>query len=247
MPKPEGMMNDELSGVRAVICDVYGTLLQVGPPPENAAELWESGCRKLCLTPVPLATFNARCAARIAAENSAVAAEGEPFPDQDWVEIVLQEWRELNCLEVKPVLEICRLHPACVRTCTAMPGSIAVLERLHGEGILLGIASNAQTYTISEIHTAGIPFGVFEDCLIFLSGAFGYAKPSPRVFAHLTKKLAALGIAPHETLMVGDSLEKDIVPAAAAGWRTWHIGPRTWEALNDEIRRSKPEGMTKSE
>jgi putative hydrolase of the HAD superfamily len=109
------------------------------------------------------------------------------------------------------------------------------LSVLHDAGIRLGIASNAQTYTVAELHDAGIPFRVFDDSLIFLSGAHGFAKPSPRVFAFLTERLAESGIAPHETLMVGDSIENDIAPAAAAGWQTWRIHPdnpeRSWELL----------------
>lgn len=250
-------LSKELAGVRAVICDVYGTLLQVGPPPENAEELWKSACSDLhasliedepsledaaanwpegCLgLGIPLITlldFNARCDSRTAAENALSRAAGEPYPDQDWVEMVFAEWPGLHYYpEVKPFVEWCRLHARCCRTCVALPGALQTLEAARNAGLLLGIASNAQTYTISELHDAGIPFGEFDDKLIFLSGAHGFAKPSPRVFAHLTEKLAAIGIAPHETLMIGDSLENDIAPAAAAGWRTWHIGPRTWAEL----------------
>ena len=224
-------LSKELAGVRAVICDVYGTLLQVGPPPENAEELWESVCSELGIPATSLPDFNARCDARIAAENARSRAGGEPYPDQDWMEIVLAECPELHALSVRAFVEWSRLHARCCRTCVAPPDAMQTLATGRKAGLLLGIASNAQTYTISELHDAGIPFGDFDDKLIFLSGAHGFAKPSPRVFAFLAKRLAALGIAPHETLMVGDSLENDIAPAAAAGWRTWHIGPRTWSEL----------------
>jgi FMN phosphatase YigB (HAD superfamily) len=255
-------LTDDLSGVRAVICDVYGTLLQVGPPPENAEELWSSACRDLCARlrrdemppegaadfwqegclglgtpPLSLLDFNARCEAWIAAENARSRSGGEPFPDQDWMEMVLAEWPGLRALSVGAFVEWSWLHASCCRTCSALPGALQTLEAARNAGLLLGLASNAQTYTVSELHESGIPFGDFDDKLIFLSGAHGFAKPSPRVFALLTERLAGLDIEPQETLMVGDSLEKDIVPATAAGWRTWHIGPRTWEELRTALER----------
>jgi HAD superfamily hydrolase (TIGR01459 family) len=44
-----------------------------------------------------------------------------------------------------------------------------------------------------------------------------YGKPHPPIFEALS---LAMGAAPQETLMVGDSLEHDIAGAAAVGWRT---------------------------
>ena len=224
-------LSKELAGVRAVICDVYGTLLQVGPPPENAEELWQERCSALGIPRGSLPEFNAKCDARIATENARSRRGGEPYPEQDWMEIVLDEWPELHDLGVGAFVELSRLHARCCRTCRALPGALQTLQAARNAGLLLGIASNAQTYTISELRAAGIPFGDFDRKLIFLSGAHGFAKPSPRVFALLTERLAALDIEPWETLMVGDSLENDIAPAAAAGWRTWHIGPRTWSEM----------------
>ena len=212
-----------MAAVRAVICDVYGTLLRVGPPPENGPALWESGSGELKIPAISLPDFNAACDAQIASQNALSRAEGEPYPDQDWMETVLQEWPKLHSLSVKAMVELCRLHARCCRSCVALPGAIQTLKVLRKAGLMLGIAANAQTYTISELHAAGFPFADFDDKLIFLSGAHGFAKPSPRVFAILTGRLTSLGITPRETLMIGDSIENDIAPAIAAGWQTWLI------------------------
>src|SRR5436190_16148866 len=102
-----------LSGVRAVICDVYGTLLEVGLPPEDAESRWHSLCLELGLTPRTLEGFNAGCNTRIASENAAARAAGEPWPDQDWLAIACLEWPELHSLETKDIVELCWRYPGC--------------------------------------------------------------------------------------------------------------------------------------
>ena len=50
---------------------------------------------------------------------------------------------------------------------------------------------------------------------LFVSDAVGYEKPNPQFFAHC---LEVTGFAPHEVLMIGDSITADIKGALAAGW-----------------------------
>jgi FMN phosphatase YigB (HAD superfamily) len=221
---------EPLTGVRAVICDVYGTLLQVGPPSRIAAKVWDTLLPEFAgkdVTPVPLEEFNNRCTARIAAENDARRRAGEPFPEVDWLHIV-------GAVLGRPrnkAANVAVLHAHCTRRCTAMPGALEALAALRARGIKCGLASNAQFYTLNELGDAGYRRKDFPQALRFISGHHGFAKPSPRVFSFLNERLRASSIAPHETLMIGDSQENDILPATAAGWRTWHIGPRTWREL----------------
>lgn len=215
--------------VRAVICDLYGTLLKVAPPPPDAAERWESGLRSLISgEALSLAAFDASCRAAVADTNGHSRRQGEAFPEVDWLDIIL---RVLPCLPAGDkalAARISRLHAACSRTCTAMPGAAAALALYRQRGVLLGIASNAQDYTRSEFTGAGFQFSDFQNDLVFISGEHGFAKPSPRVFARLAERLAARGISPGEILMAGDSRENDILPAATAGWQTRLIGPEGW-------------------
>ena len=204
--------------VRAVICDLYGTLLKVLPPPADAAERWRSGCEALlpqeeCLT---LPEFDARTRAAAAAENARSRRAGEPFPEVPWLEILASVLPSIS----DQAAAFSRLHAACSRTCVAMPGATEALHQLHTCGVLTGIASNAQDYTRGEFSGAGFSFGQFPPDLTFLSGEHGFAKPSPRVFTHLAKALATRGISPAETLMIGDREDNDILPARAAGWQT---------------------------
>ena len=221
--------------VRAVICDLYGTLLKVLPPPPDAAERWRAGCDALLPQEqyLTLPEFDDRTRAAAAVENARSRAAGEPFPEVRWLDIIASV---LPCLKVKNrdpqspgprewiserAATLSRLHAACSRTCVAMPGAMAALHQLHTRGVLTGIASNAQDYTRAEFTGAGFSLGPFSQDLTFLSGEHGFAKPSPRVFTHLAAALATRGISPAETLMAGDREDNDILPARAAGWQTW--------------------------
>ena len=93
--------------------------------------------------------------------------------------------------------------------------------------MLLGIASNAQAYTLRELHEALVThrlgMDLFERDLCFWSFEHGFSKPDPHVFQILTARLAARGISPSDTLMVGNRLDSDIAPAKAHGWQTWQL------------------------
>ncbi len=50
-----------------------------------------------------------------------------------------------------------------------------------------------------------------------ISGHHGFGKPDPRIF-HLA--LEGLRVAPHDAVMIGDSLNRDVAGARNAGLRT---------------------------
>jgi FMN phosphatase YigB (HAD superfamily) len=104
-------------------------------------------------------------------------------------------------------------HPA-----TPMPGTGEIIHNLHAAGIPLGLLSNAQCDTLHALGSS-ISNCIATD-LTVLSYQHGMAKPSPGLFAVLLEELAARGISPSETLLVGNDPLRDIVPAAAAGFRT---------------------------
>jgi HAD superfamily hydrolase (TIGR01549 family) len=230
-----------------VICDVYGTLLRVEAPPADAAARWQSGCREIgsrCRT-LTLEAFRAKCEAAIRQRHRELMAAGEPFPEVPWLEIVgrIAEMDGEGADEA--ALRLSSLFATCARSTVAMAGAREFIAVLRGRGMLLGIASNAQHYTRDELARAGIPLADFTDDLCLFSGDHGFAKPSPRVFSLLTERLASRGISPAETLMAGDDPDKDILPAARAGWQTWHWSDnpeRGWKALAAAIpdSRGKP-------
>lgn len=62
------------------------------------------------------------------------------------------------------------------------------------------------------------------------SAVVGVRKPDPRIFR---LGVVALGLEPHEVLVVGDSLRKDILPAESIGCRTAWLKGRGWTPEED--------------
>ena len=93
-----------------------------------------------------------------------------------------------------------------------------LLRRLAGR-FRLGVISNSYGNMPALLAEAALaPFEIVLD-----SAAVGLAKPDPALYE---LALARLGVAPASVLHVGDSWERDVVPAHAVGMRTaWLARP----------------------
>lgn len=231
--------------IRATIFDVYGTLLEVSPAPADAAARWERLWHEHWgVSPrLSLHQFGAACDAVIGREHAAARARGIAWPEVCWPAVVLEVLPELAKLE-REAREEFVFQQACLWHTVRMSAAVAeALQALRDRGCLLGLASNAQAYTVRELAEAlathGLGLDLFESELCFWSFEHGFSKPDPHVFQILTTRLAARGIGAEEVLMVGDRLETDIEPARAAGWQTWHLdgtAQTSWAALVDRLR-----------
>jgi FMN phosphatase YigB (HAD superfamily) len=235
--------------IRAVIFDIYGTLLEVGPPPPDADARWQRLCRGLLRAEPSLSRlqFSIASSQVIARHHQAAHARGIPWPEIQWPAVVVEvmpEMAQLSRHEQEQFLfgQIQTGHSTRMAADTA-----AALRWLKDQRSLLGIASNAQAYTLRELREAlaahDLGMDLFESQLCFWSFEHGFSKPDPHVFQILTARLAALGISPQETLMVGDRLDNDIEPAKAHGWRTWQFGPAAhgdWVGLREALRGPQP-------
>ncbi|MDI1249445.1 MAG: HAD family hydrolase [Lacunisphaera sp.] len=230
---------------RAVIFDIYQTLLDVGPPPADAETRWAALWHDLLGREprLDLAGFAGGCREAIARDHAAAKAAGVPFPEVYWPEIVREVVPEVAALDATSQAEFAYRQTGLWHTVRLNPAAADTLRDLQQRGLLLGIASNAQPYTLRELDealaTAGLSATMFTPALTFWSFAHGFSKPDPHVFRLLTARLRALGVAPAETLMVGDRLDNDIEPARDQGWQTWQITPRTtdsWGRLRMQLR-----------
>jgi FMN phosphatase YigB (HAD superfamily) len=217
--------------IRAVIFDVYKTLLEVGPAPEDADDRWRSLWREQLQAPprVTLAEFGTACLPIITREHAAARLAGIPFPEIYWPSVTTETLPELAQVPLAMRDDFLFRHAQMVRTLRLAPDAAETLGSLHASRIPMGIASNAQPYTLRELdaalEAAGLSRELFRADLCFWSFEHGFSKPDPHVFRLLTARLAAIGISCAETLMVGDRIDNDILPARAQGWRTWHLDP----------------------
>lgn len=230
--------------IRAVIFDIYGTLLEVSPPTEDAPARWEQLWRDSFTTSprLALAQFSAACDNIVTREHAHARARGIPFPEVCWPAVATEALPELRGF---PVVERDRFlvqQAQLWHTVRMAADTAAILRWLKDRPGLLGIASNAQAYTLRELEKAlathALGMDLFESHLCFWSFEHGFSKPDPHVFQILTARLAGLGISPREILMVGDRFDNDIKPAKAHGWRTWQVGPAgdgNWAGLRETL------------
>jgi FMN phosphatase YigB (HAD superfamily) len=235
---------------RAVIFDVYQTLVFIGPAPDDSedrwAELWRaSGAPGACPT---LDEFAAGCREIVDREHRLARETGIAWPEVVWPEIILRAAPALCSMEQSTRDQWIFDHQMCLRMVQLAPGAAAVLSGLHRAGVVLGIASNAQAYTLRELQSLmareSLGFESFDPKFCVWSFACGFSKPAPYFFRILSARLVQGGIAPYEVLMVGDRIDNDILPARRLGWQTWHLSDvappgdgGSWLALGETLEK----------
>lgn len=216
---------------KAVLFDLYQTLLSVGPAPADAGLRW-CGLWTETLGSAPRLSLEDVAAATdmvVRRDHAAAQSRGIPFPEVFWPSVVRRAVPELNRLPETALDSFLFRHAQLVRTVRLMPGAAETLRPLGAQGVRLGLASNAQPYSLRELDAAladvGLTRSIFRPDLVFWSYLHGYAKPDPHVFRALGARLLAEGVEPDEILMVGDREDNDIDPARDQGWRTWQLTP----------------------
>jgi FMN phosphatase YigB (HAD superfamily)/glycosyltransferase involved in cell wall biosynthesis len=198
---------------RAVIFDIYGTLL-IAPPGGARPDSFADPVLRDILRSFdhdPPASPSSELHAAVLRHHTAAGVE---FPEIDLRVL----WREILDLpqgtDTTTLVEALEAawHPA-----RPMPGAEQAIGILSRSGLSLGLLSNAQSNTLAAL--GGIS-DLFAPELTILSYQHGVAKPSPALFQILTDRLAGRGITPDETLFVGNDPLHDILPAAAAGFQT---------------------------
>lgn len=172
--------------------------------------------------------FNAACRRETALDHACKKAAGVQFPEVEWRDVAKRAAPALAALD--GLDRFLLTHAALERSCDVMPGALDFLQTAWKRGLLLGVASNAQRYTLGELRNAGVPLGIFDPGLCFWSWREGFSKPDAGVFKLLTRRLADRGIAPHQILMIGDRADNDVRPARAAGWQVC-LFTGEWPAL----------------
>lgn len=230
--------------VRAAVFDVYHTLLQPAPSTDGTDRLWQELFHDFFGSPPPysLAEFSTRAKQVVERQHTASRAQGIPCPEILWPSVVVEVVPPLARLAPDTRADFILRQMQISRRFQLAEGAAECLRYLTDRGSLLGIASNAQAYTVCELATAlgatGMDISRFDPHLRFWSYENGFSKPDPHVFRLLTARFEDRGINPAQILMVGDRLDNDIAPARSFGWQTWrigapHSGPEagTWQEL----------------
>ena len=233
-PRPTETPADlrELSGIKAVLFDVYGTLVISGSGDVGvnaAAGRGDAFRQALMHADVPFSTDGDAgvIGLKLAIERDHAAAKtrGVEYPEVDIREI----WRTtLETLGAPPVDDatVGRLaveYEARTNPTWTMPHAAEVLRSLRGRGLPLGIVSNAQFFTPhlfpSHLGDTLDGFGVDPDVRAW-SWEHRRAKPGTFLYEYAAETLAGKGIEPGEVLYVGNDLLNDCTPAQAVGFRT---------------------------
>lgn len=214
---------------RAVVFDVYNTLLEIGAPPAATGPRWRRLVHRLAGAPPALTHGGFLLATErvVARHHAAARAAGIPWPEVAWPAVVTEAFPQLAALAPAALDEFVLAEVRLRRTVRLAPGAARCLRRLRDRHVLSGLASNAQAYTLRELaaalRAARLPLALFEPGLRFWSFEHGFSKPDPHAFRILSTRLLARGISPPEILMVGDRPDNDLLPALAHGWQAWHL------------------------
>ena len=103
------------------------------------------------------------------------------------------------------------------------PDALGCLEALRAQGLFVGIVGN-QTLVLERWARAELLPADY----VSSSASWGVRKPAAAFFQRV---IEAAGSAPHEIAYVGDRIDYDMIPAAAAGLVAVHVRRGPWGRL----------------
>jgi len=228
---------ERLPGLRAVLCDVYGTLLVSNAgastnahPPDRAAAFRAALQALNCKVDAPTAErgvdlFNAVLASARADRQASGIEHTEVDVRTIWTK-VLNELRRRSAIKLDSneslTARVAIEYENRINPVWPMPDVASVISRLATDGWVLGIVSNAQFYTPLTLTAL---FGKkwkswFAPSLCFWSYEHDEAKPGPNLYRRAATALKELhGISPAQVVMIGNDVAHDITPAQACGFR----------------------------
>ena len=205
--------------IRAIVFDLYGTLLELGDRALYrevprllgiAKRRWMEVVRSRLLTtsyPDREAFAGAVCAAL--------------QPDHDR--------RQVSGVVAAVETELASIRP--------FPGVLSLLRFLKGRGLGLGLLSN-----LSSVHTEPLRSLELDSCfdVVVLSCAEGRTKPDPEIYRAICRRL---GVVPEQILSVGDSHRSDVVAPSGLGMRALRVAGPDAEPSPGRLRRATDVGL----
>jgi FMN phosphatase YigB (HAD superfamily) len=240
---------EDLSGVRLVACNIYGSLLGIATgnlvfehPTKLVMDvaldktvqefkMWQSMSRK----PGQPSEYMYELYKKALHELRLAASPGEKHPEivaeKIWDNIVKKlqkkdyKYDVATLGSIEALLgKIAYFFHASLQGTVPYPGLAATLEDLRSRGIKLGLLADAQSFTMLQLQRAlgeGVRASeIFPANLRSLSFEVGGRKPSERLFKHFLAAAAKQGILPDAILHLGSRIIEDIAPAKKLGMKT---------------------------
>jgi putative hydrolase of the HAD superfamily len=224
-----------LPGIRAVLFDVYGTLLisgvgEVGTAAAPPAQALADACRTQGLT----VGENAEACVELFVEtieqfHAESRADGIEHPEVDIVAVwrrLVPEYRRRGWMSGNGDVEYEQLaveYEMRANPVWPMPSAGHCLARLAGRTMALGIISNAQFFTpqlFPALLGGEVPDLGFSPELCVFSFQHGRAKPGTYLFERVLESLAERNIRAEQALYVGNDMRNDVMPAGRLGMKT---------------------------
>jgi len=232
----------EKGDFKAIIFDIYGTLLISASGDVDKAEYSSSMIRKALqganfeILKDNKESFDAiyeiynKCITSHLEMNS---VDGRPYPEVDIIEVSKDALRLAKMMgiikfkEDSDVMLFNFIFELQTNQVWPMPGMKKVINQLKDSKLTLGIVSNAQFYTpvimnhfLNDKEVDSEVIEPFEEDLTTYSFKELRGKPDVALFETLLPSLAARNIKPEEALFVGNDMLKDIYTASQAGLKT---------------------------
>ncbi|PTN09078.1 HAD family hydrolase [Mangrovibacterium marinum] len=249
-------------GIKALIFDIYGTLIisasgdimQAGYDASMFKRSLDASGFEILVPDSGLMTIHTLFEEEVTQGKEAAKAAGTPFPELNIVEI----WRKtLSRAEDRGLIK--GIDKADLRLFTfifelssnqvwPMPKMTKTIDALREKGYPLGIVSNAQFYTpvmmnyffSGKIHGEEFLDGFERDLSVF-SYKMLKGKPDTAVYEALVEPLAKRGLKPSEVLYVGNDMLKDMYASQQVGFKTcFYAGDmRAYRLRKDHPQASK--------
>lgn len=227
-----------LSGIRAVLFDVYGTILISGFEPaqdderQGQEQAIQDSWDALGTTYRPGAPAEAieLMHENIGKVHLQKRNKGIDYPEVDiiavWTDVLINLQRKglISGFDTSLIPDFIAGFVSRYDNPWLMPELEKTLEAIRNKNLELGIISNAQFYsplTLEALTEKSLEEMGFNPELLFWSFAEDIAKPSVRFYEIAQSRLSDdFGIPPEEVLFVGNDMLNDVYPAGKAGFKT---------------------------
>ena len=233
--------SDKTPQIKAVIFDIYGTLLISSSGDIDQATL-NTRHMKTALAESNFVNFNKelpefllqKLPEKIKLQQQEIKEKGHPFPDIDifrvWNEMLFdaQNSKLIKLTGSESVTDAIFIFELLSNPVYPMPGMKEILFELKKKNIPLGIVSNAQFYTpilmnyfLNRTFSKKQYIDLFDADLSVFSYNELRAKPDVALFEKFLPTLKKkYGVNAHETVFVGNDMLKDIYTAKKAHLQT---------------------------